>query len=71
MFRTHLADGKGMLFPYSTPQEVTMWMRNTSAICCSIVCSGLSEVIGSWKIIETAPPRKTRKTRKKPTGGTR
>ncbi|MGI9403303.1 MAG: DUF192 domain-containing protein [Hyphomicrobium sp.] len=29
MFRTYLADGKGMLFPYETPQEVTMWMRNT------------------------------------------
>ncbi|MCK5712934.1 MAG: DUF192 domain-containing protein, partial [Hyphomicrobiaceae bacterium] len=29
MFRTHLADGKGMLFPYESPQEVTMWMRNT------------------------------------------
>ena len=29
MFRTQLADGKGMLFPYEAPQEVTMWMRNT------------------------------------------
>lgn len=29
MFRTQLADGKGMLFPYESPQEVTMWMRNT------------------------------------------
>lgn len=29
MFRTYLADGNGMLFPYETPQEVTMWMRNT------------------------------------------
>ena len=24
-----LADGKGMLFPYASPQEITMWMRNT------------------------------------------
>ena len=29
MFRTSLADGAGMLFPYSPPQEATMWMRNT------------------------------------------
>ena len=29
MFRTSLADGHGMLFPHGTPQELTMWMRNT------------------------------------------
>lgn len=29
MFRTSLGAGKGMLFPYERPQEVTMWMRNT------------------------------------------
>lgn len=29
MFRTHLADDEGMLFFYETPQEITMWMRNT------------------------------------------
>ena len=29
MFRTRLVDGKGMFFPYKTPQDVTMWMRNT------------------------------------------
>jgi uncharacterized protein len=29
MFRTHLADDKGMLFFYDSPQEITMWMRNT------------------------------------------
>ena len=29
MFRTSLADDQGMLFFYDTPQEVTMWMRNT------------------------------------------
>lgn len=29
MFRTELAEGTGMLFPYDSPQEVTMWMRNT------------------------------------------
>jgi uncharacterized protein len=29
MFRTSLADSKGMLFFYETPQEITMWMKNT------------------------------------------
>ena len=29
MFRKHLADTNGMLFFYETPQEITMWMRNT------------------------------------------
>jgi uncharacterized membrane protein (UPF0127 family) len=29
MFRTSLADGKGMLFPYPAAQNITMWMRNT------------------------------------------
>lgn len=29
MFRTHLADDKGMLFPHSEPRELSMWMRNT------------------------------------------
>ena len=29
MFRTRLADNAGMLFFYDTPQEITMWMRNT------------------------------------------
>jgi len=29
MFRTSLAGNAGMLFPYSPPQEATMWMRNT------------------------------------------
>jgi uncharacterized protein len=29
MFRTELADTNGMLFPYSPPRELTMWMKNT------------------------------------------
>ena len=29
MFRTRLADKAGMLFFYETPQEITMWTRNT------------------------------------------
>ena len=29
MFRTSLPDTSGMLFPYSPPRELTMWMKNT------------------------------------------
>lgn len=29
MFRTRVPEGTGMLFPYSRPQIITMWMRNT------------------------------------------
>ncbi len=29
MFRTSLPDDQGMLFFYDTPQDITMWMRNT------------------------------------------
>lgn len=29
MFRTKLADGEGMLFPYDKSQVLTMWMHNT------------------------------------------
>jgi uncharacterized protein len=29
MFRTRLDDKSGMLFFYESPQEITMWMRNT------------------------------------------
>lgn len=29
MFRTALPPGTGMIFPYETPREITMWMRNT------------------------------------------
>ena len=29
MFRTHLPDSKGMLFPHDRPRDLSMWMRNT------------------------------------------
>jgi uncharacterized membrane protein (UPF0127 family) len=29
MFRTELADNKGMLFPYDEARELSMWMHNT------------------------------------------
>ena len=36
------------------------WMRSGSVICNPIVRIGLSEVIGSWKIIEMSRPRISR-----------
>ena len=39
------------------------WVCSTSPICCSMVCTGLSEVIGSWKIIDTSLPRTSRSAR--------
>ncbi|MEW6767636.1 MAG: DUF192 domain-containing protein [Pseudomonadota bacterium] len=29
MFRKELAEGRGMLFDFSPPQQVSMWMKNT------------------------------------------
>ena len=37
--------------------EMPRWIFSTSAICRSIVCSGLSEVIGSWKMMVMSLPR--------------
>lgn len=31
MYRPTVPPNTGMLFPYATPQELTMWMRNTYA----------------------------------------
>jgi hypothetical protein len=37
-----------------------LWITSASAIWRSIVCSGLSEVIGSWKTIAMRLPRTSR-----------
>src|SRR5947207_15837574 len=37
-----------------------LWISNVSATCFSSVCSGFSEVIGSWKIIAMRLPRISR-----------
>ena len=29
MFRRHMASGRGMLFDYDPPQEISFWMKNT------------------------------------------
>jgi hypothetical protein len=36
------------------------WSAMISPICRAMVCSGLSEVIGSWNTIVTAAPRISR-----------
>jgi hypothetical protein len=42
---------------------VTSWCRKiASVIWLPIVCTGLSALIGSWKIIDASPPR-TRNSR--------
>jgi uncharacterized membrane protein (UPF0127 family) len=40
MFRAKVPDGTGMLFPYGTPQEITMWMKNTYASLDMVFISG-------------------------------
>ncbi len=37
-----------------------LWMTSASPTCRSIVCSGLSEVIGSWNTMATRLPRTSR-----------
>ena len=42
------------------PPSVASWVRIASTSCDPTVITGLSEVIGSWKIIAMAPPRSRR-----------
>ncbi len=39
-------------------RDTFQWMRTASAICSPTVNTGLSEVIGSWKIMAMASPRR-------------
>ena len=49
--------------PARPPGSCPRWSISVSPICRSIVCSGLSEVIGSWKIMPTRSPRTSRRRR--------
>ena len=40
--------------------ETSRWIWIASTSCFPIVCTGLSDVIGSWKIIEISFPRMSR-----------
>ena len=42
------------------PRSSSRWMNSGSMICCPIGRTGLSEVIGSWKIIAMSRPRTSR-----------
>ena len=41
------------------------WISSGSATCVPMVCTGFSDVIGSWKIMPMSPPRIPRR----PLGG--
>ena len=42
--------------------DIAVWARIASTICWPTVWTGLSEVIGSWKIIDILPPRSLRRS---------
>ena len=42
--------------------DIALWARIASTICWPMVWTGLSEVIGSWKIIDILPPRSLRRS---------
>ena len=42
--------------------DIVVWARIASTICWPIVWTGLSEVIGSWKIIDILLPRSLRRS---------
>ena len=42
--------------------DIVVWARIASTICWPMVWTGLSEVIGSWKIIDILPPRSLRRS---------
>ncbi len=44
----------------AAPFDMPRWIFKTSLTCVSTVCSGLSEVIGSWKMMEMRLPRTCR-----------
>lgn len=49
MFRTHLADNEGMLFLYSPPQPVAMWMKNTPLSLDMIFCRSDGKILAIYE----------------------
>ena len=66
MYRTELADGRGMLFDFSPEQQVSMWMKNTILSLDMIFISANGRILRiaentepqSLKIISSGGPAK-------------
>lgn len=57
MYRKELADGRGMLFDFSPPQEVSMWMKNTYISLDMIFIRADGRIL---RIAENTEPESTR-----------
>lgn len=57
MYRKHLAEGRGMLFDFSPPQEVEMWMKNTFVSLDMIFIGADGRIL---RIAERTEPESTR-----------
>ena len=57
MFRKELADGRGMLFDFSPPKEVSMWMKNTFISLDMIFIRADGRIL---RIAENTEPQSTR-----------
>jgi uncharacterized membrane protein (UPF0127 family) len=57
MYRKSLPEGRGMLFDFSPPQEVTMWMKNTFVSLDMIFIGADGRIL---RIAENTEPQSTR-----------
>lgn len=57
MYRRHLPDGQGMLFDFSTAQQVSMWMKNTYVSLDMIFIGRDGRIL---RIVENTEPLSTR-----------
>lgn len=57
MYRKTLPEGRGMLFDFSPPQEVTMWMKNTFVSLDMIFIGADGRIL---RIAENTEPQSTR-----------
>src|SRR5437588_6757509 len=57
MYRKELPDGKGMLFDFSPPQEISMWMKNTYISLDMILIRADGRIL---RIAENTEPMSTR-----------
>lgn len=57
MHRRHLPEGRGMLFDFSSPQEISMWMKNTYISLDMIFIDADGRIL---RIAEDTEPESTR-----------